>query len=145
MQLVPGAALLVLLLRLAAAAGIAPALVPSGGLPNLLRVGQPILEADRRLRRQGWHPAAVSNPDAVDRERAGNGLASLSACSGSGSGFCRYDYHRGPVSLSVITLPAAPGEAGGARVLRWTDGASGRSWGLCQGDGGENLVPCGGR
>jgi len=64
-------------------------------LGSLLRVGQPIVEADRHLRAKGWRPAPQRRPDALDRERAGNTLASLSACSGGAPVYCRYDY-RGP-------------------------------------------------
>lgn len=113
--------------------------------PRLLRVGQSILEADRQLQRQGWRASPDGRPDGLDRERAGNGLASLSACSGSGFGFCRYDYRRGASTLSVITVPGAPGETPVGKVLRWSDGSGGRSWGLCSGEGPGSLVPCGDR
>jgi hypothetical protein len=138
---------------LAAAAGLhlaAVALIVGGvalavAQPRLLRVGQSILEADRQLQRQGWRPAPDGRPDGIDRERAGNGLASLSACAGSGFGFCRYDYRRGAASLSVITVPGAPGETPVGKVLRWSAGAGGPSWGLCNGEAPGSLVPCGGR
>jgi hypothetical protein len=113
-------------------------------LGSLLRVGQPILESDRRLQQAGWRPSPAAQAGDLDRERAGNRLSSLSACAGSGLGLCRYDYRRGPATLGVITVPAGPDTPGGAQVLRWVDGASGRSWGLCQGVEAGTLVPCNG-
>lgn len=110
---------------------------------TLLQVGQPIDAADRTLRSRGWRPAPDLQPDELDRARAGNRLESLSACSGSGLGYCRYDYRRSRDGLTVITVPAPA--AGGGRVLRWSENGSGRSWGLCQGEGGAGLRPCGGR
>ncbi len=102
---------------------------PFMALPQLLRVGQPIQEADRALRRARWIPAPAGAPLPMERTRAGNPLTSLSGCSGSGSGFCRYDYRRGDARLSVISVPAPAGGAGGGRVLRWSDARTGRTWG----------------
>lgn len=204
--LLPGA--LAGLLAAALLTGSAPA-GPSPPAPaGLLQVGWPVLVADSHLRRLGWSPAPVRQPDALDRQLAGNSLASLSDCSGTGLGFCRYDYRRAAVNLSVITLPeqsmpeqamseqailqrviaeqalpeqslgkpvgrertgpmtpgplapaqtrsdANPVEAnqlepksagatGGARVVRWLDADSGRTWGLCAGSAlPHRLVPC---
>lgn len=131
---------------------------------SLLRVGQPILEADRLLQERGWRPAPERPAGALDRERAGNGLASLSACSGVAAGLCRYDYRRDTKGrrnrLAVITwragaeTPAAsdpdPTTMGlttedptTATVLRWSDeGPGGGRWGLCQAEDRGALVPC---
>lgn len=177
--LLPGA--LAGLLGAALLTGSAPAGPSPPELAGLLQVGWPVLAADSHLRRLGWSPAPVRQPDALDRQLAGNSLASLSDCSGTGLGFCRYDYRRAAVNLSVITLPAQAlpepviaeqglpepllskqagrertgavtpnqlepkpaGATGGARVVRWLDADSGRTWGLCAGSAlPHRLVPC---
>lgn len=204
--LLPGA--LAGLLGAALLTGSAPAGPSPPALADLLQVGWPVLVADSHLRRLGWSPAPVRQPEALDRQLAGNSLASLSDCSGTGLGFCRYDYRRAAVNLSVITLPeqsmpeqalpeqvivqpvsaeqvfpqppsgkpvgrertgpmtpgpVAPaqtrsdanpveanqleptsaGATGGARVVRWLDADSGRTWGLCAGSAlPHRLVPC---
>jgi hypothetical protein len=74
--------------------------------PTLVRQ-EPIVEADQRLRAQGWKPAPDLNPDPLERHLAGNQLSSLSACSGTGQGFCRYDYQRGGKNLGVVTVPGS--------------------------------------
>ncbi len=135
----------VLLLALLGGAGVAMAQQRSGdplALATLLRVGQPILESDRRLLQLGWRPSPASAPAALDRERSGSTLASLSGCSGTGAGFCRFDYRRGRARLAVITVPSPTGHSGGPIVLRWVDDISGRRWGLCQSDTSEQLIPC---
>ncbi len=93
----------------------------SAPLPLPLQANQPILAADVRLRQQGWRPGSEQTPSAFERELAGNALASLAACSGTGAGFCRYDYRRGPQRLVLITVPGAQARAGvgDGRVLRW--------------------------
>lgn len=99
-----------------------PAPLPAPPSPPLpLQAQQPVQAADARLRQQGWRPDAEQSPSAFERELAGNGLASLAACSGTGPGFCRYDYRRGPQRLQLITVPGpqARGGAGDGRVLRW--------------------------
>ena len=92
---------------------------PSPPIP--LQAQQPIQAADARLREQGWRPDPAQRLSAFERELAGNALPSLAACSGTGPGFCRYDYRRGPQRLLVITVPGpqARGGAGDGRVLRW--------------------------
>ena len=45
---------------------------------------QPIVQADASLRTQGWEPAKDLDPEPMDRQRAGNHLQSLSACSANG-------------------------------------------------------------
>lgn len=99
----------------------APPLSPLPPPPLPLQVQQPIQAADALLRQQGWRPDAPQIPSAFERELAGHDLASLAACSGTGQGFCRYDYRRGPQRLLLITVPGpqARGGAGDGRVLRW--------------------------
>ena len=80
---------------------------------------QPIEQADASLRTQGWEPAKDLAPEPMARQLAGNRLQSLSACSGTGQGFCRYDYQRGVETLAVITVP---GPAAHGLVLQWIQG-----------------------
>ena len=67
-------------------------------------------QADARLIAAGWAPDPDREPLPLDRKLAGNSLASLSACSGTGLRFCRYDYKRGSQTIAVITIPGAGGE-----------------------------------
>ena len=83
--------------------------------PTLL-LQEPIERADQRLRQQGWQPAGDPALETFDRELAGNDLSSLRSCSGTGAGFCRYDYRRGRQQLSVITVPDGNGDG---RVHHW--------------------------
>ncbi|WP_398336825.1 hypothetical protein [Vulcanococcus sp.] len=84
----------------------------------LLKPNQPIVAADAQLRSQGWAPAGDATLQAFERELAGNRLTSLSGCSGTGAGFCRYDYRRGGQRLEVITVA---GPDGNGLVLRWSE------------------------
>lgn len=79
--------------------------VPS--TPPALVVQEPIARAHARLQAEGWAANPERQPLPFERERAGNQLASLSACSGTGMGFCRYDYKRGEQGLAVVTVPGA--------------------------------------
>ena len=134
-----------LLLGLMVCAGMALAQQHHGdtaSLASLLRVGEPIVTADQRLLQLGWRPAAAAGADALDRERSGSRLASLSGCAGTGPGYCRFDYRRGRARLAVITLLFVSGHRDGPQVLRWIDEASGQRWGLCQDDPSGELAPC---
>ena len=112
-----------------ARAGLLPAaiaLVLAGAAlqaePVTLQTQQPIESADRLLRSQGWQPNGDPQLDSFDRELSGNGLASLRSCSGTGVGFCRYDYRRGSEQLEVITVPSSDGDG---LVHHWQqDGSS---------------------
>jgi hypothetical protein len=122
------------LLGMAAAVGCWAwvALASAGPSPNgarLLQLREPIEAADARLRRQGWQPELEPPAESFDRELSGNELGSLRACSGTGLGYCRYDYRRGSNRLQVITVPDSNGDG---QVVRWTLGAAGGPWGLCQ-------------
>ena len=75
-----------------------------------LAVNEPIAVVNARLLAAGWSPQAEQEPLPFERERTGNNLASLSACSGTGMGFCRYDYRRGHQQLAVVTTPGATGD-----------------------------------
>ncbi len=134
------------LLGLLGGAGVALAQQHRGdatSLASLLRVGEPIVAADQRLLRLGWRPSAAVSADALDQERSGTRLASLSGCAGTGLGYCRFDYRRGRARLAVITVPSVSGQRDGPQVLRWIDEASGQRWGLCQDDSSGELAPCG--
>ncbi|MFM1900125.1 MAG: hypothetical protein RLZZ216_701 [Cyanobacteriota bacterium] len=114
----PRSSFLVMLLAL----GMAPvAAQPGRGLP--LSAGQSILEADAVLVSSGWRPHPIGPTLPLDQERAGVPLTSLSACSGTGVGFCRFDYRRNGRQLSVVTIPAPArverGRAIGGVVERW--------------------------
>ena len=74
---------------------------PHGAVP--LSAGQPILEADAVLLGSGWRPSPQHHPLDLDQQRAGVPLTSLSACSGTDRGYCRFDYHRDGRQLSVVT------------------------------------------
>ena len=83
---------------------------------TLLQAREPIVAVDARLRRLGWKPVQAPPPLDFERELSGNALISLRSCSGTGEGFCRYDYRRGLQQLQVITIPNASGDG---VVLRW--------------------------
>lgn len=88
-----------------------------------LSEGQPILEADAVLLASGWRPHPQQTPLEMDQQRAGVPLTSLSACSGTGEGFCRFDYRRNGRQLSVVTIPTTlnadrTAQLGGV-VKRW--------------------------
>ena len=86
--------------------------------PPYLLLQEPITQADARLLAEGWMPTPDRQTLPFERKLAGNHLASLSACSGTGMGFCRYDYQRGKQTLAVVTVP----DASGAGVVHsWFD------------------------
>lgn len=87
---------------------VAGAALEAGQLP--LKAHQPIATTDRLLRRQGWLPDGDPDAESFDRELSGNDLRSLRSCSGTGAGFCRYDYRRGGDHLEVITVPSRDGD-----------------------------------
>ena len=80
---------------------------------------QTILEAHRTLLAAGWQPAPETHPSPGERHWSGVSLNSLSSCSGTGAGFCRFDYKRNRERLSVVTVPSKPGEASVGRVAQW--------------------------
>ena len=84
-----------------------------------LSARQTILEANRYLIANGWRPAPEKKPTPEERRLASVALASLSACSGTGVGLCRFDYRRDLQRLSVVTVPSEPGRPSVARVDRW--------------------------
>lgn len=80
---------------------------------------QSILDADRSLVAAGWRPSPQQQPSAAEREWSKVPLKSLSTCSGTGAGFCRFDYVRDSQRLSVVTVPSSPGRPSVGRVERW--------------------------
>ena len=80
---------------------------------------QTILEADRHLVADGWQPSPGQTPSSEERRLAAVNLKSLSACSGTGIGFCRFDYKRNTQRLSVVTVPSETGKPSVGRVERW--------------------------
>jgi hypothetical protein len=82
----------------------------SGGASPALAANEPITQVDARLLATGWLPQPEQEPLPLERKLAGNNLDSLSACSGTGEGFCRYDYQQGRQRLSVVTVPGSRGD-----------------------------------
>ena len=93
-------------------------LVQAAPVPKLM-ARQSILEADRSLVAAGWRPSPQQTPSAAEREWSKVSLKSLSSCSGTGAGFCRFDYERDAQRLSVVTVPSSPGSPSVGRVERW--------------------------
>ena len=84
-----------------------------------LSARQTILEANRHLIANGWRPAPEKTPTPEERRLSSVALESLSSCSGTGVGFCRFDYRRDLQRLSVVTVPSEPGRPSVGRVIRW--------------------------
>ena len=80
---------------------------------------QSIVEANRTLLVARWRPAPDQEPSPDERYWSGVTLKSLSSCSGTGEGFCRFDYQREGQTLSVVTVPSRPGQASVGRVVQW--------------------------
>ena len=83
-----------------------------GGSQTVLPVvapHEPINRVDARLLADGWIANPERDPLPVELERSRNNLSSLSACSGTGMGFCRYDYQRGSHRFAVVTVPGPDG------------------------------------
>ena len=80
-----------------------------------------ILKANRHLIviADGWRPAPEKRPTPEERRWASVALESLPPCSGTGVGFCRFDYRRDLQRLSVVTVPSEPGRPSFGRVERW--------------------------
>ena len=85
----------------------------------LLSQRQSILEAHRTLVAAGWSPAPTHEPSPRERLWSAVALPSLSACSGTGAGFCRFDYQREQQRLSVVTVPSNLGQPSVGQVERW--------------------------
>ena len=56
-------------------------------------------------------------PQPLERKQSGSSLASLSACSGTGMGFCRYDDQRRHQTLAVVTIPGPKDGGIGAQLV----------------------------
>ena len=84
-----------------------------------LSARQTILEANRLLIADGWRPAPEKTPTPEERRLSSVALESLSTCSGTGVGYCRFEYRRDLQRLSVVTVPSDPGRPSVGRVDRW--------------------------
>ena len=62
--------------------------------------------------------APAQTPSPQERIWSAVTLTSLSACSVTGAGFCRFDYQRRQQLLSVETVPSNPGQPSVGRVER---------------------------
>jgi hypothetical protein len=83
-----------------------------------LQVGQSILAADASLLASGWLPKPDPAMEAQELDPSRPALPALSSCSGTGVGFCRYDYARDRQRLSVVTAPSPSSDVSGL-VQRW--------------------------
>ena len=83
-----------------------------------LQVGQSIRAADALLLASGWLPQPDPAMKSFLKDSPGADLPALSSCSGTGVGFCRYDYARDRQRLSVVTIPSPSPDASGL-VQRW--------------------------
>ena len=83
-----------------------------------LSARQTILEANRLLIADGWRPAPEKTPTPEERRLSSVALESLSTCSRTGLGYCRFDYRRDLQRLSVVTVPSDPGRPSVGRVDR---------------------------
>ena len=71
-----------------------------------LQIGQSIQAADATLLASGWLPQPDQSMEGLEQDSSEPALPSLSSCSGTGVGFCRYDYARDRQRLSVVTVPS---------------------------------------
>jgi len=99
-----------------------------GGFPSASRAdsfrvtlqsGQSIVQANAALTASGWKPAPDRAVLEFEKTLSKTDLEALASCSGTGLGFCRYDYARGGQRLFVVTVAdgAQPEKAG--IVMRW--------------------------
>ena len=83
-----------------------------------LQVGQSIRAADASLLASGWLPQPDQSMEGLEQDSSEPALPALSSCSGTGVGFCRYDYARDRQRLSVVTVPSPSPDLSGL-VQRW--------------------------
>jgi hypothetical protein len=83
-----------------------------------LEVGEAFRAADASLLASGWLPQPDQSIDGLELDSSGPTLSALSSCSGTGVGFCRYDYTRDLRRLSVVTVPS-PSSDMSELVQRW--------------------------
>ena len=78
--------------------GIAP-------VPNIY--GKDIRSARKLLKNYGWKTenTEADQSDSIAKELSSEGIAEVDSCSGTGFGFCNFDYQReGGISLNVVTM-----------------------------------------
>jgi len=91
-----------------------PLLLTLAPVPQL-QAGTPIPAVHQQLLRQGWQLSSEAlqarslDPRSRDIKRQ---LPSLIACSGTGAGFCAFDYVRAGERLRLVAQGAGP-------LLRW--------------------------
>ena len=80
----------------------------------VLKSGQSIVQANASLTASGWLPAPQRSALDFEKSLSGTDLQALASCSGTGPGFCRYDYQRDGQRLFVVTVAdgAQPQKAG---------------------------------
>ena len=83
-----------------------------------LQIGQSIRAADASLLASGWLPKPDQTVEGLEPDPSQPTLPALSACSGTGVGFCRYDYALDLQRLSVVTVPSPSSDVSGL-VQRW--------------------------
>ena len=83
-----------------------------------LQIGQSIRAAGASLLSSGWLPQPDQSMEGLEQDSSGLALPALSSCSGTGAGFCRYDYARDRQRLSVVTVPSPSSDLSGL-VQRW--------------------------
>ena len=83
-----------------------------------LQIGQSIRAADASLLSSGWLPQPDQSMEGLEQDSSGLALPALSSCSGTGAGFCRYDYARDRQRLYVVTVPSPSSDLSGL-VQRW--------------------------
>ena len=111
-----GSVVLLLILTSPLCAGV----VAAASQPTpALKLRQTILEANRYLIDEGWQPSPKAFPSPEERRWSAVPLSSLSTCSGTGVGFCRFDYQKDQQQLSVITVPSNPGQPSVGHVSQW--------------------------
>ena len=69
-----------------------------------LQSGQSILRANATLTASGWKPAPERAVLDFEKSLSRTDLKALASCSGTGPGFCRYDYARDGQRLFVVTV-----------------------------------------
>ncbi len=87
-----------------------------------LKSGQSIVQANASLTASGWQPAPERPVLSFEKTLSGTDLRALASCSGTGPGFCRYDYQRDGQRLFVVTVAdGAQSEQGGIVTQWWTE------------------------
>jgi len=84
-----------------------------------LQSGQSIVQANAALTASGWKPAPEREVLDFEKILSRADLKALASCSGTGLGFCRYDYARNGQRLFVVTVADGAKPEQGGIVMRW--------------------------